>query len=139
MIVYTYIRFHLFLSIDNGKPQSEQKRRIIRDCLRLKITNSAIVVGDPRVGKTTLVRKACQVLTEAKILPTVGIQFACTNLEHRSRMFKIKFWDLCTSFAMQLGKKNFPIFSILTRNVVMWEQWCLICQILKVFTMPKSG
>ncbi len=31
------------------------------------------VIGDARVGKTTLIRRVCNTTIEGKILPTIGI------------------------------------------------------------------
>ncbi len=38
------------------------------------------VIGDVRVGKTTLIRRACNTTIEGKILPTIGIEFGAMNL-----------------------------------------------------------
>lgn len=37
------------------------------------LLKSGIVIGDVRVGKTTLIRRACNVPIEGKILPTIGV------------------------------------------------------------------
>lgn len=66
----------------------------------------AIVVGDPRVGKTTLVRKICNSAVVGKILPTVGIEFQAMSMTYKEREYRIKFWDLCTCISMQLARKN---------------------------------
>ncbi len=67
--------------------------------------NSVVVLGDPGVGKTTAVRKVCN-KSASKVMPTLSIEFASTNMRVGQPEFLLKFWDTCKGVLIQLVDKN---------------------------------
>lgn len=86
-----------------------------------------VILGDVRVGKTTLLRrcledKRANEANEVKITPTIAVEFgAATLLDTR-----IKFWDVCTFVLIQLVKASLTIWQRVTLGSLLLLSWCSI-------------
>ena len=73
------------------------------------------ILGDVRVGKTTLLRKCIEDKKNAKIIPTIAVEFGITTLCGS----RIKFWDVCTCAMTQLVRKGLE--TLLRNTLKKWQ------------------
>ncbi len=73
----------------------------MEEVIKGKIWNTLVlVVGDITVGKTTAIRRLAQRPTINKIVPTVAIEFYAAELTVCGTIFRLHFWDTCTTIFM---------------------------------------
>ena len=76
--------------------------------LKYGILDAVVIVGDVRVGKTTLLRQCIESeeknkLNGQKIIPTIAVEFGVATIEG----CRIKFWDVCKKLLTAAGQKKF--------------------------------
>jgi small GTP-binding protein len=59
-----------------------------------EIVYKVIFLGDPAVGKTSLIKKYIDANYEERYLPTIGVSITKKNVEYSGKKFTIMFWDI---------------------------------------------
>lgn len=55
----------------------------------------AIMIGDPYVGKSSLIHKAIKKRFESSYNPTVGFDYYIFNIKIKNKIVKLQIWDTC--------------------------------------------
>ena len=63
----------------------------------------AILVGDSRVGKTSILSQLTQRKFSSECEPTIGVEFGSKTFEINEKMFKLQIWD---TVYQKFSKKN---------------------------------
>lgn len=53
----------------------------------------AILVGESKVGKTSILTQLTERRFTSECKPTVGVEFGSKNFEINEKMFKLQIWD----------------------------------------------
>ena len=95
------------------------------DSIFLKI----LIVGDPMVGKTSILNQFCYKRFDENTRPTIGCDFSTTLHKKDDQIIKAQFWDIA-------GQEKFHSVS---KMYVRGAQGCLIvCDITNEFSLQST-
>ncbi|MFX1364762.1 MAG: Rab family GTPase [Promethearchaeota archaeon] len=74
---------------------------------KLKFTFKIILIGDGRVGKTTLIQKFTQGAFQEDYIRTIGAQFSVYDKEIDGNKVKLLFWDIAAQDDFSFARPSF--------------------------------
>ncbi len=79
--------------MSEGKKEEEEIYSYVRS-MEDEIVYKVIFLGDPAVGKTSLIKKYIDKNYEERYLPTIGVSITKKQVEYAGKKFTIMFWDI---------------------------------------------
>jgi small GTP-binding protein len=79
--------------MSEGKNVEEEIYSYVRS-MEDEIVYKVIFLGDPAVGKTSLIKKYIDKNYEERYLPTIGVSITKKQVEYAGKKFTIMFWDI---------------------------------------------